>query len=471
MSFGLNFWLALAGYVCVPLAWWAHRCGRKYWPMLLLALCAWLLRMSASLDPCLHEWDERYHALVAKHLIDHPFLPTLYDDPATPHDPGSWVLGHVWLNKPPLPLWLIAGSINMFGLEGWAVRLPSALLSGAAVLLLFALARDRWSSDIAFWAAMLFAINGHLIELASGRTSNDHPDTFLIGLVLASLFAASRMAMRDSWQWAAVAGISLGAAFLSKSWPALIVLPVAACFLWSNRGLKPSRRAVLLGLLLFVESLVAVPWSLHTLLSFPEVAAAASDAHWRHFSEGLEGHARPWYYYFVQVPMIHGELVPLALLWFIVVALRGSGRENLGLAVWIALPYAIFSFAETKMPAYVAISAPAWCMLIAMTVHAFWSARPGRTWWHWGLRGLAIVLIVLPLRFSWSRSKPLEQAVPTYVIPEAWQHAGPRTIVLDCPFPIELMFHTGIAAAYDHALDQHVVERLEQDGFTVVPFE
>src|SRR5690606_29558298 len=131
--------------------------------------------------------------------------PTLYDDPRTPHVAGSWSAGHVWLNKSPLPLWSMALSLKCFGLQPWAVRIPSILLSMCAVGLLFALARALFSPAVAFWSALLFAINGHLIELASGRTSNDHPDTFLLCLVLASLYAAHRMVQGRSIRWAMVA--------------------------------------------------------------------------------------------------------------------------------------------------------------------------------------------------------------------------------------------------------------------------
>src|SRR5262245_6295197 len=89
------------------------------------------VRVYAASERSLHEWDEQYHALVAKHLIDHPLTPTLYEDPVLPFDYRSWVANHVWLHKPPVALWLMAGSLRVFGLDELALRLPSVLLSTA----------------------------------------------------------------------------------------------------------------------------------------------------------------------------------------------------------------------------------------------------------------------------------------------------------------------------------------------------
>ncbi|MFT5169209.1 MAG: hypothetical protein ACI8P3_004457 [Saprospiraceae bacterium] len=45
--------------------------------ILLILLCGFLLRLYVAGDFYLHDWDERYHAVVAKNLMDHPLKPTL----------------------------------------------------------------------------------------------------------------------------------------------------------------------------------------------------------------------------------------------------------------------------------------------------------------------------------------------------------------------------------------------------------
>src|SRR5687768_9021004 len=81
----------------------------RYWTrdnykvaIFLLLFCGFLLRIYASGDSFLHEWDERYHAVVAKNLIQHPLTPTLYKDPALPYDYRDWSANHIWVHKQPL---------------------------------------------------------------------------------------------------------------------------------------------------------------------------------------------------------------------------------------------------------------------------------------------------------------------------------------------------------------------------------
>lgn len=75
--------VCVLGYV---LAFQSFRKGHDFPAILLIVLCGFLLRLFTGVDLYLHEWDERYHALVAKNLINHPLLPTLYDHPLLPYD-------------------------------------------------------------------------------------------------------------------------------------------------------------------------------------------------------------------------------------------------------------------------------------------------------------------------------------------------------------------------------------------------
>ena len=76
--------------------------------------------------------------------------PTIFDDADATHAEAAremvanndWVTLHVdgirYLEKPPLPYWLVAGCYKIFGVSEWATRLPTAL----AILLLMILAAD-----------------------------------------------------------------------------------------------------------------------------------------------------------------------------------------------------------------------------------------------------------------------------------------------------------------------------------------
>ena len=103
-------------------------------PLFVVILSSGLLKLRHLGHPSLHSPDECCHALVAKNLLKHPLKPTLIDTPYLPTFAFDWGANHVWLHKPILGLWQIAGSYWLFGVNTWALRFPSVILSTLAVL-------------------------------------------------------------------------------------------------------------------------------------------------------------------------------------------------------------------------------------------------------------------------------------------------------------------------------------------------
>src|SRR5439155_1761778 len=101
--------------------------GRPRMAAWLAALSGTVIALAMSMDDFLHAWDERYHAVVPRHPVLHPLVPTLYEQTPLPMAP-VWGSGHVWIHKPPLPLWLMAGTLRVLGTCELAIRLPSVLL-------------------------------------------------------------------------------------------------------------------------------------------------------------------------------------------------------------------------------------------------------------------------------------------------------------------------------------------------------
>lgn len=68
--------------------------------------------------------------------------------------------------KPPLYMYLTVPSVALFGLETWAVRLPSALAGILAVLGTFFLVKELYNRNLALLAAMLLAISPWHIQFS-----------------------------------------------------------------------------------------------------------------------------------------------------------------------------------------------------------------------------------------------------------------------------------------------------------------
>ena len=170
---------------------WRFNSKKRYMiSVLFLVFCGFILRLYASADFYLHDWDERYHALVAKNLIKHPLIPTLYNNPVLPFDYKNWGSNHIWLHKQPLPLWCISLSLQIFGINEIAVRIPSIVLSSLGIVITYYIVHYLYDTRVAYIAAFLYSINGLILALVSGRKATDHIDIFFLFFVSLAVLLA-----------------------------------------------------------------------------------------------------------------------------------------------------------------------------------------------------------------------------------------------------------------------------------------
>lgn len=346
-----------------------------------------MLRLRAANHPYISQWDEAYHALVAKNLTAHPLEPTLYEDQVLPADGRDWTQAGVWLHKPPLPLWLMAAGIATFGESELSFRLPAVILDTLIILLIFLLAEELFGAacrPAGLFAASFYAVNPLMIRLVSGRIPNDSTfvaATFFIFLTVL-LFVAS--ARRNSRALAAAAGLSLGLGTLCMSAVGLLGLAAALPFLLSARGVRGTVRLLAVAFVAFVAA--ALPWPLYCLSRWPELSRQELGGHvFKHLDTAIEGHAHPWWWYLKILPVQYGGSA--LVVWAsagaaLAYALReASLGKNPGLATvlcWILLPYLFFSSIMTKIYGYVCVTAPAVCLLWGFGAASLWAARAGR---------------------------------------------------------------------------------------------
>jgi 4-amino-4-deoxy-L-arabinose transferase-like glycosyltransferase len=421
--------LAAAGLL-FGYAWRAWRRGRPEAAAAAIVAAGLVLRMYAGCDLFLHTWDERYHALVAKHLVEHPLVPTLYDHPVLPYDYRDWRSNHVWLHKPPLALWLMAAGMRLLGPDEIAMRLPSLLLSALAILLTYVIGSHLGGRRVGLLAAAFQAVNGYLLQLPGGRVAVDHVDNALIFFVELAILGA--VLQVRSWRrgpatepgsepgtaggtgWSEglaaflLATLAIGAvcglAVLAKWLPGLLPIPVWLALAWRR---QPPRRLAA-GLLAMTAACVAValPWQLYIRAAFPLEARWEAAYNLHHLAVPIEGLGGSPLFYLLRMPRFFGELIYLPLAWFLVSLVypawqrsqrsRPSRRagtpqpaseaapegrqalELLPLAVWLLLPLVAFSLAATKLGGYIMIAAPALFIVEASFWLWLWDRRPRR---------------------------------------------------------------------------------------------
>ncbi len=92
--------------------------GYKFALFVIIIFGFFLRILTAKLDPFLHPWDERFHALVSRNLMHSPFKPMLRAFPVTDNfDINEWCCNHIWLHKQPLFMWQMALSMKAFGIK------------------------------------------------------------------------------------------------------------------------------------------------------------------------------------------------------------------------------------------------------------------------------------------------------------------------------------------------------------------
>jgi 4-amino-4-deoxy-L-arabinose transferase-like glycosyltransferase len=130
----------------------------------------------------------------------------------------------VAVDKPPLDLWLQVASTKLFGFSAFALHLPEALASTAAVLLLYALVRRGFGRAAGLAAAAALAVLP--AEVMTARS--DTMDASMAALLLLAAWLIVRALERGRARELYFAGAVVGLAFETKLFEALVAVPALA---------------------------------------------------------------------------------------------------------------------------------------------------------------------------------------------------------------------------------------------------
>jgi len=282
---------------------------------------------------------------------------------------STWLNGQPRYDKPILIYWLQAASVRVFGLDEFALRLPSALAAAAWIAAILAFARRFLGRDTAYAAAFIAAGTAGVTVIGRGAIADA-----LLNLFLAlSMFDIVRYAgdPRPAWRRRIFLWIGLG--LLTKG-PVALLVPGGASLLafalqgrlagWWRAVRDPAGWAILLA--------VAMPWY---LLEYERRGDAFLAGFFlRHNVERylapLQGHGGGPLYY---LPVILVLLLPYSGLF--VRALPGLRRMRAApldtfLWCWFLFVLLFFSLAGTKLPHYLLYGATPLFILMARERHA-----------------------------------------------------------------------------------------------------
>lgn len=309
---------------------------------------------------------------------------------------GDWL--HTTLNgrdrfdKPIGVYWLQASSLALFGVNEFAVRLPSALCGLGWVLALAGFARARFGDATAMFAAT--ALGSSVGVLLIGRAATADALLNLL-LVLALLDLWRHLEGNTGGPWALRrAALWTGLGVLTKG-PVAVLIPWATLclWLWRQHGMRALPRALWRSLAepgaLALFCLAWVPWYAYALQrhGWAFVDGFFLRHNLQRFGSPLEGHGGGPLYYVLMLPLLSLPWTPL------LVAAAGRLRHHWQqplpsfLLCWAGFVLVFFTLSGTKLPHYVLYGLTPWLLLGALSLPAL-SRR-----WRLALGGASLALL------------------------------------------------------------------------------
>ena len=291
----------------------------------------------------------------------------------------DWIVmhlnGHPWFVQPPLYFWIGALFAKVLGVTSFALRLPSAI----ATIVMggmtgYAVARQA-GTRVGIYASAI--LSSCLMQAVIGRLAI--MDALLDMAVAVSVFFWFRSLESGRDRYFIYGWIAAGFGFLAKGLvaPVIALMVIVPYAIWNDRHEQqrlPSWRGWLGGLVAF--AIVVAPWM---VAIYGYAGAHAFDRMILHYTIGrytgvIENQSGPFWYY---LPVLILGFFPWIAFFPVgiaygVTALRNTATSpNLArlwrLAfTWIVVPLIFFSFAQTKLPNYIALELPALALVVAL---------------------------------------------------------------------------------------------------------
>ena len=366
--------LLVLSIIFAVFALWLFETEKKNLSLIFLFVCSCCLGLFiGTLDPFINLWDEQYHALVAKNLIENPFKPILIKEPVFGFLETSWSYCHVWLHKQPLFLWQIALSLKFFGLTEIGVRFPSVLMHALLVFFVYRTGKLLVSSKTGFYGALMFTFSYFPIEFVSGFYPTDHNDNAFFFYSFLSIWALIEYGKSKKLIFLILIGIFSGCAILCKWLTGLIVYAAwlaAICFGSKKHILKSQFKDLFLSL--FICCVVFLPWQIFAFSHYPKEYGQSMAFNSKHVFQALEGHGGDVFFYYNALYEQFGEglfIPPLVLLCFVLMVkmLRDKTLFIICITV-VTLTYLFFTLVKTKMYGYVFDTFPFFILGIAFAL-------------------------------------------------------------------------------------------------------
>ncbi|PTX42990.1 4-amino-4-deoxy-L-arabinose transferase-like glycosyltransferase [Christiangramia gaetbulicola] len=251
---------------------------------LLLLVLVCLSIFFVNLDAIFVNIMEARNFTTAREMInlDHWIFTTLNNEPR--------------YEKPPLPTWMTAISMFLFGMKSlFALRLPAAIMGTLTVVFIYKLGlKFTLNRKYAFISGLIAATSFYILYSGRDGQWDIHTHSWMI----MAIYGIYKLFTEDSSKYsnAIISGILIGCSFLSKGPVSMyaLLLPFLIAFgvVYRYRNFRKNWLPVVL--MLLMATIVSASWSLYVYYFDTQAVAKITD---KETGRWLDYNVRPFYYY------------------------------------------------------------------------------------------------------------------------------------------------------------------------------
>lgn len=295
----------------------------------------------------------------------------------------DWIVMHLngqaWFVQPPLYFWIGALFAKAFGVTSFALRLPSAIATILmGVMTGYAVARQAGTRAGIYASAILSSC---LMQAIIGRLAI--MDALLDMAVALTVFFWFRALEAGRDRYFVYGWIAASFGFLAKGFvaPVVALMVIVPYAIWNGRNevqRLPSWRGWLGGLVAFV--VIVAPWMFAVYTFAGEHAFDRMILHYTigRYTGVIENQSGPFWYY---LPVLILGFFPWIAFFPVGIAYGIGALRNTATSpnlarlwrlafTWVVVPLIFFSFAQTKLPNYIALELPALALIVALLFDA-----------------------------------------------------------------------------------------------------
>ncbi len=378
---------------------------KRFYPYVIILVFSLVLFFPNLNNTTLFDWDEINFAEASREMIING-------------DYSKVTINYIpFWEKPPLFFWLQAASMNVFGINEFAARLPNAVFGIITLLTLFLIGKYHFDNKMG-WLWVMIYTGSFFPQFYFMMGMIDPVFNYFIFLGIYFLFRFSNDGRfidaggKKSSKWIFLSGLFTGFAILTKGPVAFLIVILVIAVYWLLKRKEFNLRFIELFYFIIVAFIVSTAWfGIETFRNGFFFLREFIIYQIRLFSTQDAGHGGPFYYHFVIILIGLFPASILAIKGFKKIQYDSKAQKSyhtwMVILFWVVL--ILFSIVKTKIVHYSSLAYFPVTFLAAYFIYNVINNKSvwGR-WIDWVVTVtsvlMTIVVISLPLLFKYKES-------------------------------------------------------------------